>query len=46
VIQDTLFAVSPLYYSVLSFFVTMFVAMAVSFATGKYKLIITDIQAV
>jgi len=41
VIQDTLFAVSPLHYSTLSFTVTVLVGMAVSFATGKYKWIIS-----
>jgi len=39
-IQDTLFALSPLHYSTLSFIVTMVVAMTVSFATGKYKFVI------
>jgi len=40
VIQDTLFALSPLYYAALSFVVTILVAMAVSLATGKCQLVI------
>jgi len=46
VIQDTLFAVSPLHYSTVSFLVTVIVAMVVSFVTGKYNFVIAEFRGI